>query len=59
MGNKKLTADLTKRAIRRAEYEFTEVIKIDKDVLPKFQKSGWDMSNIYLEDKTNRFMVQQ
>jgi len=36
MGNKKLTADLTKRAIRRAEYEFTEVIKIDKDVLPKF-----------------------
>ena len=31
MGNKQLTADLTKRAIRRAEYEFTEVIKIDAD----------------------------
>jgi len=52
-----LTADLTKRAIRRAEYEFTNVIKMD-EVLAKFKKSGWDMSNIYLEDKSNRFMVQ-
>jgi len=38
-----LTADLTKRAIRRAEYEFAN-INIDKDVIPKFEKSGWDIS---------------
>lgn len=54
-----LTASTTKQAIRRAEWEFKNVIDLDKEVIPKLRKAGWSISYIYLDNGDNRFLVQQ
>ena len=54
-----LTAVTTKKAIRRAEWEFKNVIDLDKEVIPQLRKAGWSISYIYLDDGSNRFLVQQ
>lgn len=54
-----LTAATTKQAIRRAEWEFKNIIDLDKEVIPKLRKAGWSISYIYLDNGNNRFLVQQ
>lgn len=54
-----LTAATTKQAIRRAEWEFKNIIDLDKEVIPKLRKAGWSISYIYLDNGSNRFLVQQ
>lgn len=53
-----LTAASTKYAIRRAEWEFKNIVDIEKDVTPLLKKSGWSDNYIYLDNGKNRFMVQ-
>lgn len=54
-----LTALTTKAAIRRAEWEFKNLINLEKDVIPLLNKAGWSTNYIYLDNGKNRFMIQQ
>ena len=53
-----LTAENTKKAIRRAEWEFKNLINIEEDVLPHLKKAGWSYNYIYLDNGKNRFQLQ-
>ena len=52
-----LTAVSTKHAIRRAEWEFKNIIDLEGDVIPLLKKAGWSYNYIYLDNGKNRFMV--
>jgi hypothetical protein len=45
-------------AVRRAEWEFQQ-IDFKKDIEDPMIEAGWSLEFIYLDQNTNRFMVQK